>query len=124
VWNDTRNSADDSLSQLFYAYSLDVGDTWLGNKAMTPQFNQSLGYPDQNKLGDYYDMVSDETGVNLAFAATFNGEQDVYFMRITAVPEPSALLIAGLAALGGFSLILRQRRNPRRFGLQNRRENR
>ena len=27
-------------------------------------------------------MISDNTGANLAWAATFNGEQDVYFMRI------------------------------------------
>jgi hypothetical protein len=27
-------------------------------------------------------MVSDNLGVNVAYAATFNGEQDVYFLRI------------------------------------------
>ena len=27
-------------------------------------------------------MVSDQVGANLAYAATFNGEQDVYFLRI------------------------------------------
>jgi uncharacterized repeat protein (TIGR01451 family) len=33
-------------------------------------------------MGDYFHMVSDEFGANLAYAATFNGEQDVYFARI------------------------------------------
>jgi hypothetical protein len=27
-------------------------------------------------------MVSDNLGVNVAYAATFNGEQDIYFLRI------------------------------------------
>ena len=27
-------------------------------------------------------MVSDNLGVNIAYAATFNGEQDVYFLRV------------------------------------------
>ncbi|MFQ5423464.1 MAG: hypothetical protein ACE5F9_05725, partial [Phycisphaerae bacterium] len=40
------------------------------------------GYPQQNKLGDYYHMVSLDGWANLAYAATFNGEQDVYYLRI------------------------------------------
>ncbi|MHC4142570.1 MAG: hypothetical protein ACYSUF_12105, partial [Planctomycetota bacterium] len=36
----------------------------------------------QNKLGDYYDMISDRVGADLAYAATFNGEQDVFYLRI------------------------------------------
>jgi hypothetical protein len=67
--------------------------TWLGDVAMTAPFNHSLGYPSQNKMGDYYDMVSDNQGVNLAFSATFTGGQDVYYMRITAVPEPATPLV-------------------------------
>ena len=45
-------------------------------------FNSHLGFPRQNKMGDYNDMVSNEAGVLLAFAATFNKEQDIYFMRL------------------------------------------
>jgi hypothetical protein len=41
-----------------------------------------VGYPNQNKIGDYYTLVSDEIGANVAYAATFNGEQDVYFLRV------------------------------------------
>ncbi|MHC5114834.1 MAG: choice-of-anchor J domain-containing protein [Planctomycetota bacterium] len=33
-------------------------------------------------MGDYFDMVSDDSGADLAYAATFNGEQDVYYIRI------------------------------------------
>jgi hypothetical protein len=109
IWNDTRNSADNSLSELFYAYSLDAGDTWLGNIAMTIPFDQSLGYPNQNKMGDYYDMISDNEGVNLSFAATFNGGQDVYFMRINAVPEPSSLLFVGFGVCCFLGLPRRRR---------------
>ena len=88
------------------AYSLDDGLTWLGNIALTPEFNHSLGYPNQQKIGDYYDMVSDDTGASVAFAATFTGGQDVYYMRITAVPEPAA---AGLMFAGAAIAYLRRR---------------
>jgi hypothetical protein len=37
--------------------------------------------------GDYYHPVSDETGVDVAYAATFNGEQDIYYLRIRS-PRP------------------------------------
>jgi len=82
VWNDTRISGFASISQLFYAFSEDQGDTWSENVPITPDFNSHLGWPQQNKLGDYYHMISDDFGANLAYAATFNGEQDVYFLRI------------------------------------------
>ncbi len=85
VWNDTRNDVTPSnptFSEVRYSYSTDAGLTWTPSVAVTPQFNHGLGYPSQDKLGDYYDMISDEVGASLAYAATFNGEQDVYFMRI------------------------------------------
>jgi hypothetical protein len=46
-------------------------------------FDSHVGWPNQNKLGDYTHSISDNGGVNLAYAATFNGEQDVYFLRIS-----------------------------------------
>ncbi len=82
IWNDTRNTGADNLSELFYAYSLDAGQTWLGKLPVGPVWDSHLGWPNQNKIGDYYDMVSDNTCANLAYAATYNGEQDVYFARL------------------------------------------
>ncbi len=82
VWNDTRNSGLDNVSQLFYASSSDGGATWSPNVAVSPPFDSHVGWPNQNKIGDYYHMVSDDVGASVAYAATFNGEQDVWFLRI------------------------------------------
>ncbi len=83
IWNDTRAHAPAvNLSALYYAYSLDGGLTWSANIPLSPPFDSHVGWPQQNKLGDYYDMISDNGGVDVAYAATFNGEQDVYYLRI------------------------------------------
>jgi len=82
VWLDTRNAANNTDSQLFYSCSKDGGNTWSPNIAVSNSFNPYLGYPNQNKLGDYLTMVSDNGGGNVAYAATFNGEQDIYYVRV------------------------------------------
>ena len=82
IWNDTRNTNQANLSELYYAYSLDAGETWSINVPASPVFDSHVGWPQQNKLGDYYDMISDNAAANLAYAATFNDEQDVYFLRL------------------------------------------
>jgi hypothetical protein len=82
IWNDTRNTGQARLSELYYAYSLDAGQTWSINVPASPVFDSHVGWPQQNKLGDYYDMISDNAAANLAYAATFNDEQDVYFLRL------------------------------------------
>ncbi len=85
VWNDTRNYLDApeaNLSELFYAYSEDAGVTWSANIPVSRVFDSHVGWPQQHKIGDYYHMISDNLGVNVAYAATFNGEQDIYFLRI------------------------------------------
>jgi hypothetical protein len=85
VWNDSRGNAQPSQTRLFYSYSTDGGATWAPNEAATPVFDSTVGAPQNaRKLGDYYHMVSDATGARLAFAATFGGEHNVYFMRIVA----------------------------------------
>ena len=71
-----------NLSQLFYAYSYNQGETWRGNIPVSPEFNSFQGFPNQNKLGDYYTIISDEVGADVAYAATFNQEQDVYYLRV------------------------------------------
>ena len=82
VWLDTRNAANNTDSQLFYSYSTDGGVTWAPNVSVSNSFNPFLGYPQQNKMGDYMTMVSDNTGANVAYAATFNLEEDIYYVRV------------------------------------------
>ena len=83
IWLDTRNDPGGYDSSLFYSYSLDAGVTWSENAKLSPSFDPHLGWPQQQKMGDYFDMVTDDYGVHVAWAATFNGEQDVYYGRIT-----------------------------------------
>lgn len=82
VWNDTRDDVQNLLSRTYYSYSMDEGVTWSASYPFTPTWNSLLGFPSQNKIGDYYHMISDNAGASLAYAATFNGEQDAYFRRI------------------------------------------
>ncbi|MGB0716694.1 MAG: sialidase family protein, partial [Phycisphaerae bacterium] len=82
IFLDTKNSGLENVSEMFYTFSIDTGNTWAEAIAVTPQFDSHVGWPQQNKMGDYFDMISDDEGVNIAYAATFNGEQDVYFLRI------------------------------------------
>ena len=72
------------LVALFYASSTDGGATWSLNEQASPVWNSQLGWPNQSKIGDYYHMVSDVGGADLAWAATFNGEEDVYYTRIAS----------------------------------------
>jgi hypothetical protein len=84
VWLDTRDAAGGGHeSALYYSYSVDQGFTWSFNEKLSPNFDPHLGYPDQDKMGDYFDMISDDTGAHLAWANTLNGEQDVYYSYIT-----------------------------------------
>ena len=93
VWYDTRNSPDNVTSQLFYSFSIDGGNTWSPNVAVSNPFNPFIGYPNQAKLGDYITVVSNDDSANVAYAATFNGEQDIYYIRIrpSAAPAQTSL---------------------------------
>lgn len=82
VWLDTRDNPGSVLSALYFSYSLDGGLTWTANERVSESFDPHLGWPQQDKMGDYLDMFSDEDGAHLAWAATFNGEQDVYYSLI------------------------------------------
>jgi hypothetical protein len=117
IWLDTRDAPSGSdLSALYYSFSSDQGKTWSVNEKMSDSFDPHVGYPNQYKLGDYIDMVSDNSGAHLAWAGTFNGEQDVYYShivpytstgisgisnnnRITTYPNPvtGTLVIRGLS---------------------------
>jgi hypothetical protein len=82
TWYDTRNDPANLLSEVTYAFSRDGGETWSKGIPVSPPFDPHDGYPVQPKLGDYTQMSSSPSEVLLAYAATFNGEQDVYFLRI------------------------------------------
>lgn len=84
VWLDTRDDVPYGyLSSLYYSYSIDQGTTWAPNIRLSESFDPHLGWPNQQKMGDYFDTESDNDGVHLAWANTFNGEQDVYYSYIT-----------------------------------------
>ena len=89
VWYDTRNSPNNIASQLFYSFSIDGGNTWSPNVAVSNPFNPFIGYPNQSKIGDYITVVSDDDSANVAYAATFNGEEDIYYVRIRPVVPPT-----------------------------------
>jgi hypothetical protein len=93
IWLDTRNAANNTDSQLFYSYSRDAGNTWSANVAVSQPFNPFLGYPNQNKMGDYMSIVSDLGGGNVAYTATFNGEEDIYYVRVA----PPSVKLANLS---------------------------
>jgi hypothetical protein len=94
VWLDTRNAANNTDSQLFYSFSTDGGLTWSANVAVSNSFNPFLGYPNQNKMGDYITMVSDNAGGNVAYSATFNSEEDIYYVRVAPPTSVLSLLSA------------------------------
>ena len=83
IWNDTRRDPAHQISEVMYSYSRDGGITWSKNVPVSPAFDPVIGYPEGSaKLGDYYHLLSDNGGASLAYAATFNWEQDIYFLRI------------------------------------------
>ncbi|MCK4341648.1 MAG: exo-alpha-sialidase, partial [Phycisphaerae bacterium] len=82
IWLDTRGDPGGYDSVLYYSFSDDSGTTWSPNEALSLSFDPHVGWPQQNKLGDYFDMWSDDMGACVAYAGTFNGEQDVYYIRI------------------------------------------
>lgn len=61
---------------------MDQGESWSENERLSDSFDPHVGWPQQTKMGDYFDMFSDDKGAHLAWAATFNGEQDVYYSLI------------------------------------------
>jgi hypothetical protein len=103
VWHDTRNAANNTDSQLFYSWSNDAGATWAPNVQVSNTFNPFEGYPNQDKIGDYITMQSDNTGADVAYAATFNfnpgrgeHEEDVYYVRVA--PTDSTLSLVSAAS--------------------------
>lgn len=84
TWNDSREDPGGLDSALYYSSSDDGGLTWAANQAISPTFDPLLGFPQQNKIGDYNDMESENAGAHVAYAATLNGEQDVFYVFISS----------------------------------------
>ena len=100
-WYDTRSNPNNNFSELYHCYSLDGGLSWATNRAVSPPFNHSLGYPMQQKIGDYIGMISFDDSACIAYSATFNGEEDIYFLRLDLdVPIALSISRTGAAALG------------------------
>ncbi len=89
-------------SRLIYTWSDDEGDTWNDYEVISDMFDPTIGYPNQNKMGDYFDMKSDNDFAHLAWCNTLNGGQDVYYTRIS--PE-GILGIDNIAAAEGYGFV-------------------
>jgi hypothetical protein len=50
----------------------------------------------QEKMGDYIGMVSLNEGACIAYTATFNGEEDVYFVRAELPIRAKVALVDGV----------------------------
>ncbi|MAK35529.1 MAG: hypothetical protein CMC15_05075 [Flavobacteriaceae bacterium] len=84
VWLDTRGApAGTFQSVLYYSFSEDQGTSWSENIPISDPFNPKIGYPQQQKMGDYFDMKSDNEYAHVAWCATFTGGQDVYYTKIS-----------------------------------------
>ena len=81
-WYDNRANPSIPNSALYFSSSYDGGVTWTSSTLLSPRFNPNIGYPNQSKMGDYLGLVSDNAGAAIAYAATFNGEEDIWFVRV------------------------------------------
>jgi hypothetical protein len=117
-WYDTRSNSNktgisdinaavtnNNFSELYYCYSLDGGLSWAPNRPISPRFNHTLGYPQQEKIGDYMGMVSLNECACIAYSATFNGEEDIYFVRAELPITATVTAIGGTARISWNSVI-------------------
>ena len=103
VYLDTSLAGAGSVdSRLIYCWSDDAGSTWNDYLVVSDLFDPTIGYPSQNKMGDYFDMKSDDNYAHLAWCNTLNGGQDVYYSRIS--PD-GTLGIENIAVAEGYGLI-------------------
>jgi hypothetical protein len=105
-WYDTRSNPNNQFSELYYSYSLNGGLTWSPNSLVSASFNHSLGYPQQNKIGDYIGVVALNDATYVAYSATFNGEEDIYFLRIPDLPIRVTIARAGTNAVVSWDAVV------------------
>ncbi len=77
-----HESGNVQMNRVYYTFSTNEGQTWSAPVAIAPAWNSQIGWPNQNKIGDYYDQESDDVGLFLAISTTLNAEQDVFFVRV------------------------------------------
>jgi len=82
TWLDTREDPNNRESKLYFTFSEDQGETWSEERILSPAFDSRIGWPQQNKMGDYFDMKSDNDFAHIAWCNTINGGQDVYYTRV------------------------------------------
>jgi hypothetical protein len=88
VWNDNRayvneNPFDVKKSQLYYATSSDGGLTWSSNQPISGCWVNGCAHG----VREYCQMISDDVGAHVAWAATFDGKTRIYHTRINAFTE-------------------------------------
>jgi len=100
IWLDTRDAPTNSThdSALYYCFSTDQGVTWSDNEQVSDYFDPHIGYPQQDKMGDYFDMKSFDDAAHVAWANTLNGGQDVYYAKIT----PSTIGVDEVSIISDF----------------------
>jgi hypothetical protein len=92
----TLNPVRPEVNEIRLTSSRDGGQTWSPARIVSAPFDTHVGWPSgQTKIGDYYQLVSTAEGAYLAFSATFNGEQDVYVLRLGMPPCADSVSAAG-----------------------------
>ena len=84
-WYDNRANPSVNNSALFITSSYNGGLTWSKSVQVTPYFNPNIGYPNQDKMGDYLGLISSNASLRITYAATFNGEEDIWFLQAPPV---------------------------------------
>ena len=69
--NSTDGTVNAQTSKIMYIASDDGGTTWSTPLQLTGTFNSNAGFPQQNKIGDYHDIESDDLGASVIVSATF-----------------------------------------------------
>ena len=112
IWNDTRGSTDSTRVRSTTRTRPTVER--LGRTTSRPARSGTARWAGRSrqKIGDYYHMISQDDGADLAWAATFNGEQDVYYLRIAAPVAPLASSRPAGDSAGGRASLERSDRIP------------
>ncbi|MBV9792228.1 MAG: exo-alpha-sialidase [Chloroflexi bacterium] len=84
-WFDRRDDRNNLLVHTYAARSTDDGQTWSELRVTDVASNPTVGLPRADEdgfYGDYQALVADETGVQLFWNETRDGQQEVYTARI------------------------------------------